>query len=162
MAYQALVGPISGQPITSKNHLPNLAHTADPIRVLFSIETSVLLPVLVLFGTPSKNCSGHGICDVTARSRPVPSVRGCCPQAPAFFLQLSESEFILLAPKPSLPETVAGRQFSKPFFEMEEAFPLPEFARCCFKLPANAHIPAGQHLFKQDEHFYTIYFDIRE
>jgi hypothetical protein len=162
MTYPALVDPVNRQPAHLKHFLSNLISKVDLIQVPFTSDSETLLPVTILFGTPSKNCTGHGICAVTVHNRPFATVRGCCPQVSAFFLRLSDTGFALLAPKLKFPESVAGRQFSRQFFEMEEDFPLPEFVRRYFKLPANANIPAGQHLIKHDEHFYTVYFDIDE
>jgi len=129
------------------------------LPVFYSKPACDVLPVTVLFGTPSRQCRGQGICMVAERRDEVAAPPFSCPLTPALLVQVSPARLQLIVPVSGLSEAVASRQFSGAFFEVKEAFLLPEFIRKYFKSPDNACIPVGHYPVKQDEQYFTIYLD---
>lgn len=77
----------------------------------------------VVFGTPSKNCDGAGVCMLMHRLPKIPDIR--CPHAPAIIHCSPGRELIFRFRETDLDGVEVQTYFKQDFFLVEEAFRLP-------------------------------------
>lgn len=108
-----------------------MIHTGAPVFTpLFSpyqapATASLKVRSEVVFGTPSKNCSGNGICMLT-QHRMSGSLSGPCPKAQCWLqLNPARQEAILEFDRNELSEQILEKYFATTHFYMEEAVNIP-------------------------------------
>ena len=116
-----------------------------------------MLPTKVIFGTPQKDCLGHGICEITPWEKlPSQSSRVCIP-AKSYWHRSPEGFLGLMVPT-SLTPTILNQHFAGSFFKIEEPVLLPKFLQKHFNLPESYLIPAGHYQMLRSPYFFFIYF----
>ena len=109
----------------------------------------------VVFGTPSRNCSGAGICLIAARfpqGHKIP-----CPHAPAIINYVPGRELVFRFRKHRISDTAVRRYFHKRYFLVEEAFELPQRLVRHWQLP-QTHIPPGKYQLEEYSQEWRLYF----
>ncbi len=103
----------------------------------------------VMFGSPSSNCGGNGICKIVAKSdRPASGFkRTSCSHARAFFTVGGDSNACLIFRRDWLCANLMRRYLRHGFLEMPEPCPLPAGIVSAFGLKIN-ELPAGLHLIE--------------
>lgn len=121
--------------------------------------------VEVRFGVPSKNCDNYGICQIEMNESLFepkagsPAETNCCIRKGGAVMTLEADGGIELAfPKSCLSPKVVSDLFSKPFFEMEEDYVLPENL-----VPENTpaskwRFAAGRYPIVETQGFYILFF----
>jgi len=98
--------------ITAKTkglHAPSIVHKAE---------------VEVVFGTPSRNCEGSGICMVTERF-PIGYTVPCPHTRAIIYCDTESRELVFRFPRRHVTEQIERRFFAGSFFVVEEPFPIP-------------------------------------
>ena len=100
----------------------------------------------VIFGTPSKNCSGSGICILTQHRAAHPVV--CvCPKALAWFSMDVEARLIILEFEWSeLSTEIQQKYFSQSYFLMDESVKVPQMIVKKWKISEKVHLQSGLHV----------------
>lgn len=99
--------------------------------------------VEVVFGTPSQNCEGNGICMVTSRFPMGYTVP--CPHARAIiYCDKERKELVFRFPKRHLSEIALMRLKDNGVFIVEEPFRIPQILIRRWGLPGR-YIPAGRY-----------------
>ena len=111
----------------------------------------------VVFGTPSKNCSGAGICLIANRSPYWQTIP--CPHAPATIHYPPGPELVFRFRKRYLGPDLEQAFFRQDFFLVEEAFRLPRRLVCQWSLPCE-WIPAGQYAVEEYSQEWRLYFTL--
>ncbi|MCS6929732.1 MAG: hypothetical protein NZM43_09565 [Saprospiraceae bacterium] len=126
--------------------LPDLGPVSVPIREA---------EVEVIFGTPSRNCEGSGICMVTGRFPNGYTVS--CPHAPAIiYCEQEREELVVRFQKRHLTEAVLKRLTESEMFLVEEPFCIPRQLVQRWGLP-NRYIPAGRYPVEVYSKEYRLY-----
>lgn len=112
----------------------------------------------VVFGTPSKNCSGTGICMIAGRFPQGYTIP--CPHAPAIIHCIRNQELVFRFRKHRLPEEAARTYFSTGSFLVEEAFSLPQRLIRLWGLSIEA-IPPGRYLLEEYSREWRLYFPLQ-
>ncbi len=130
--------------ITAKTkglHAPSVVHEAE---------------MEVIFGTPSRNCEGSGICMVTERlpgGHTVP-----CPHARVIiYCDIENRELVFRFPRRYVTEQIERRFFSDSFFLVEEPFPIPLRLRRKWGIEGK-YVPQGQYPIERYSTEWRIYF----
>jgi hypothetical protein len=112
----------------------------------------------VVFGTPSRNCSGTGICMIASRlpqGHDIP-----CPHAPAIIhCDPSGHEIVFRFRKQRLNDRVVQEYFSSSYFLVEEAFSLPQRLVRMWGLPMSS-IPPGRYSLEEYSREWRLYFPL--
>lgn len=111
----------------------------------------------VVFGTPSKNCSGTGICMIAGRFPQGYTIR--CPHAPAIIHCIPNQELVFRFRKHRLPEGAAQTYFSAGFFPVEEAFTLPQRLIRLWNLSIETIAP-GRYPLEEYSREWRLYFPL--
>ncbi|MBK6929476.1 MAG: hypothetical protein IPH12_00930 [Saprospirales bacterium] len=111
----------------------------------------------VVFGTPSKNCSGAGICLITNRIRQGYEIP--CPHTPARIHYLPNQELVFRFRKRYLSEATVQAYFRSGFFLVEESFCLPRLLVRRWNLPLD-QIQAGRYPVEEFALEWRLYFPI--
>lgn len=109
----------------------------------------------VVFGTPSKNCDGAGVCLLTnrlPRTHQIP-----CPHAPAIIHYPPGRELIFRFRKRYLDDRVLGSFFNDEKFLVEEAFRLPQQLVRQWQLPIR-WVKPGRYVLEEYTQEYRLYF----
>lgn len=110
----------------------------------------------VVFGSPSQNCLGTGICMVMHRLPRLYTVS--CPHAPAWF-SYEEGGLLLRFPKQSVLDERALAVFDSPWFCVEERFKLPKYMVRGLHLPSGWGKP-GLYRIEQSRHNWYIHIGL--
>ena len=79
----------------------------------------------IIFGTPGKNCEGHGICRMLSMSI-LGDKKIMCPHATGYLaLDLAENTLLLRMPKIHLTSQMVARHFYKRLFKVTESYRVP-------------------------------------
>jgi len=92
----------------------------------------------VVFGTPSQNCIGSGICMVMNRLPNRQQLR--CPHAPAW-LSFERGLLVFRFSKSEVLTEDAIRRFASPWFLVQEAFQVPQHCARQLGMPAQRVSP---------------------
>lgn len=112
--------------------------------------------VEVVFGTPSRNCEGSGICMVTGRFPPGYTIS--CPHARAIlYCDEQNRELVFRFPKRYLSARAKERLFTDEKFLVEEPFRIPLKLVRQWKLPGR-YIPTGRYLIEVYSNEFRLYF----
>ncbi|MBK8192946.1 MAG: hypothetical protein IPK76_06990 [Lewinellaceae bacterium] len=109
----------------------------------------------VVFGTPSKNCDGAGVCMLInrlPRTHHIP-----CPHAPVIIHYPPGRELVFRFRKRHLDSRVAGAYFNNERFLVEEAFRLPLQLVNRWQLPIR-WIKPGSYLLEEYAREWRLYF----
>ena len=111
----------------------------------------------VVFGTPSKNCEGTGVCLLTERLPKRHIIT--CPHAPVIIHYPPGRELIFRFIKSHLTEAVVEQYFNTNHFLVEEAFrlPLPLVRR--WRLPVRLVKP-GHYLLEEYSREWRLYIPL--
>lgn len=143
---------------TSISHLPNPSHL--PAMQERSQMGTMLFQCEVMFGSPSSNCGGNGICKIVAKNGH-PSLafqRTSCSHAKAFFTSSDGGESIsLVFRREWLCGNLMRRHFWHGILEMPEPCPIPPALVSLFGLKTN-ELPAGLHLIEDYKTYFRITF----
>ena len=112
----------------------------------------------VVFGTPSKNCSGSGICMISSRLPREYSIP--CPHAPVIIHYVPNQELVFRFRKQHLSDKAVQAYFSAGLFRVEESFSLPQRLVQLWALPVN-QISPGRYLLEEYSGEWRLYFPIR-
>ena len=112
----------------------------------------------VVFGTPSKNCSGTGICMIASRLPQGYLIS--CPHAPVIIHCIPNQELVFRFRKNRLSDSAVQAYFSAGFFPVEEAFTLPQKLIRLWALPIDT-IPPGRYLLEEYSREWRIYFSLQ-
>ncbi|WP_373548437.1 hypothetical protein [Haliscomenobacter sp.] len=104
----------------------------------------------VVFGTPSRDCSGSGICKVYT-IHAAKHLNISCEMVPAR-LAVSDKDLLLSFSEVDCTESLRQKQFRGMHFWVEEAFQLPSWLAQKLNIPA-AFIPAGGYLIQRKSGF---------
>jgi len=113
-------------------------HTSEPVDYL--LPDMYTARVEVVFGTPSKHCSGSGICMVT--SAPLVRTTITCPHAPARLRKVPGEGLVFLFAKKHINTDALMAYFVSPYFLVEEPFALPRRLAKYWHLPLS-WVPPG-------------------
>ncbi len=130
--------------------------TAHPDLLLLPPVREVEMEVV--FGTPSKNCSGSGICMITSRFPEGHSIS--CPHARAIIHVAPGEELVFRFRKHRLCNRAVQAYFSAGFFPVEETFSLPQRLVRQFGLPINT-IPPGRYLLEEYSREWRLYIPFK-
>ena len=122
-------------------------HSNDPIAVQ---KRPKIIDSQVVFGTPSRNCSGSGICKVFT-IHAAKRLRITCEMVPAR-LAVSDKDLLVSFSEADSTESLRQKQFGGMYFLVEEAFQLPSWLVQKLNIPA-AFIPAGEYLVQRKNGF---------
>ena len=111
----------------------------------------------VIFGTPSKNCSGAGICLIANRSARWDSIS--CPHTPAILHFSPGQELVFRFRKRHLDTPALQAYFGCGSFLVEESFSLPSQIVRRWALPFSS-IPPGRYLLEEYSQEWRLYFPI--
>lgn len=135
------------------------ANSLSPFSRPESTDVGTLLfQCEVMFGSPSSNCHGNGICKIVARSSQQPShyVRTSCSHAGALLAASADGNGAsLVFRREWLCAHLMRRHFRHGILEMPEPCPIPSAMASALGLNIR-ELPAGLHLIED----YGIYFRI--
>lgn len=134
-------------------------------KVLFNGEYTRIEPMLlqceVMFGSPSSNCDGNGICKIVARSsnnHPEPFRRISCSHAQAAFTSCDNGNgAALIFRRDWLCSKLMRGHFRHGVLEMPEPCPIPKGFVSALGLQIT-ELPAGLHLIEDYGTYYRINF----
>lgn len=132
--------------------IPYLPENARPEPMLFQCE--------VMFGSPSSNCGGNGICKIVAKNHhPLPTLeRTSCSHARAFFAARADGDGAsLLFRREWLCSTLMRRHFRYGILQMPEPCAIPPGIVTALGLKFSK-LPAGAHLIEDYGTHYRINF----
>lgn len=109
----------------------------------------------VVFGTPSKNCSGAGVCLIAGRFPE--GYKIACSHAPARIHFLPGNELVFRFRKHALNNRIIQRYFKANSFLVEEPFQLPRQLVDQWSLPVQ-NIAAGQYPVQEFAQEWRLYF----
>ncbi|HAD13289.1 MAG TPA: hypothetical protein DCF33_12730 [Saprospirales bacterium] len=112
----------------------------------------------IVFGTPSEQCKGHGICMIMPEGA---ALQLHCRSFQGLFIRESGDQFYLMMSRNQLPASVVDKFFSKPYFLMKEALVLPEFLASGLGLQQGCVIPTGRFKIVRSRQFFLISAFIR-
>lgn len=132
--------------------LPFGAENARPAPMLLQCE--------VMFGSPSSNCDGNGICKIVARSGCAPNTysRTSCSHSQAVFASCDGGNAAsMIFRRDWLCAKLMKRHFRHGFLEMPEPCPIPPAFVSALDLNIS-ELPAGLHLIENFGTHYRINF----
>jgi len=136
--------------------LPNRTNLITP-PFLFSALSVREVEMEVVFGTPSQNCSGTGICMLTGRLPKRHTIT--CPHAPAIVHYPPGRELIFRFRKSHLGDQILRQYFSSDTFVVEEAFRIPLQLVRSWRLPVRVVKP-GDYLLEEYSQEWRLYFPL--
>ena len=132
--------------------------------VPFNRENTRTEPMLfqceVMFGSPSSNCGGNGICKIVATDKQTSPVfiRTSCSHTRAFFISLGDGAGAsLLFRRDLLCSNLVRRHFRHGILEMPEPCPVPKGLISALGLKMS-ELPAGLHLIEDHGKYLRINF----
>lgn len=111
----------------------------------------------VVFGTPSKNCAGAGICLIANRFPQGYEI--ACPHAPALIHYVSGQELVFRFRKRWLSATAVQTYFKSDHFLVDEGFSLPQRLVRQWNLPLDC-VPPGRYLLEEYAQEWRLYFPL--
>jgi hypothetical protein len=122
-------------------------HSNGPIAVQ---KMPKIIASQVIFGTPSRDCSGSGICKIYT-IHATKRLQIACEMVPAR-LAVSDKDLHIFFSEADCTESLRQKQFRGMHFWLEEAFQLPVWLAQKLDIPA-AFIPAGGYLIQRKNGF---------
>ena len=102
-------------------------------NLLMSLTQAREIRMEVVFGTPSQNCIGSGVCMVMHRLPVHQTLR--CPHAPAL-ISFERGRLIFRFSKSEVIREDALSRFGSRWFEVQESFQMPRYAARHLGLPS--------------------------
>ena len=125
---------------------------------LFSSPPIREVEMEVVFGTPSRNCSGTGICMIASRLPQGTQIP--CPHVLAIIhCDPAGHELVFRFRKQRLSDLVVQKYFSSSIFQVEEAFSLPQRLIRMWDLPIGS-IPPGRYFLEEYSREWRLYFPL--
>lgn len=119
--------------------------------VAFQEIDSQLIRCDIVFGMPSQDCRGTGICKLTSDLDAPPQLKNDCRNTVAFAGRAGEGRRVMLAFfRELLCAQLYSRHFRKGVLELTEPCPLPENLVNTLKLKGNALLP-GKYAIREQE-----------
>ncbi|MCB9316685.1 MAG: hypothetical protein H6569_11145 [Lewinellaceae bacterium] len=135
-----------------------LRHDPNPEQAILLANTSVReVEMEVVFGTPSKNCAGAGICLISSRFPDKYKIP--CPHAPAIIHFLPGGELVFRFRKTRITTPALRAYFKSSDFLVEEAFDLPKRLIQRWQLP-KTQVPPGRYLLEEYSQEWRLYFPL--
>ncbi len=135
-----------------------LRKDSNPEQAILLANTPVReVEMEVVFGTPSKNCAGAGICLIAGRFPDTYKIP--CPHAPAIIHFLPDGELVFRFRKNRLTDPGLRAYFQTNNFRVEEAFDLPKRLIQRWQLPVT-QVPAGNYLLEEYSREWRLYFPL--
>lgn len=132
-------------------HLQNRVASKLPISLALSCE----LEIEAVFGKPSKNCFGSGICMVLNR---LPAQHQLpCPHAPAW-LSVKQGRLVFRFSKSEVVRKDATSRLNTPLFLVQEPFRVPRYIARHLGLPS-LWVPAGAYAIEETSRDWFLAFD---
>lgn len=125
---------------------------------------TLLLQCEVMFGSPSSNCGGNGICKIVARNQDSQQMfkRMNCSHAKALFTTWNEGDGAsMLFQREWLCSNLMRRHFRHGVLEMPESCAIPPAFVAALGLKIN-ELPAGLHLIEDYGTHFRINFSRKE
>lgn len=122
-------------------------HSNGPVAVQ---KKPKIIDSQVIFGTPSRDCSGSGICKVYT-IHAAKRLQIACEMVPAR-LAVSDQDLLISFSEADCTESLRQKQFGDIHFWIEEAFQLPGWLAQKLAIPA-AFISAGRYLIQRKNGF---------
>jgi hypothetical protein len=123
-------------------------------QLLLSGSTSFrIIPAEIIFGTPSKQCMGHGICMMMS---PENLTKFKCQRFKTSIIRSCESKIIIWMQIQQIPSNVLERQFSGNRFIVEEKYNLPLIFSKSLGFNHPYSIPVGQYKMTRSKQYITI------
>lgn len=118
-------------------------------------RTDLFAAVLVVFGCPSKNCAGQGICTTAL---PQNAHLYTCPAAPAFVGLAPSGRPQFHFPKDSEKTQSNNWRFAQRTFRLEERFVLPSFLNQMLQSATPLTLLPGIYPVVESERYFTVLF----
>ncbi|MEM9837170.1 MAG: hypothetical protein AAF828_11745 [Bacteroidota bacterium] len=119
----------------------------------------------VIFGRPSEDCPGHGICRMEATEHPFIYGQPCSPCAQravaalAIYDRLNE-RLSLLIDRGKLGSEQWATYFTDTYFRMEESYRLSASVRGALSIEGEASLPAGNYAFQVTQQTVCVHFPL--
>ena len=115
----------------------------------------------IVFGTPSKNCEGVGICRMIGPNFQVGKAI-ICPHVPGY-LTLDAGRNILSVrfPKKHLSIEMVARHFCKRLFKVTESYRVPVYISRMLGIAQSIQILEGQYAVRETMHDWIVVFGAR-
>ncbi len=130
------------------------------LRLEHARNEPLLLQCEVMFGSPSSNCGGNGICKIVAKAPNAAQTfqRTSCSHAKALFTTWDDgSGASMLFRREWLCSNLMRRHFRHSILEMPEPCPIPPALSKSLGLKTN-ELPAGLHLIEDYGTYFRINF----
>lgn len=111
----------------------------------------------VIFGTPSKNCAGAGVCLIANRFPQGYMIP--CPHAPALIHLIPGQELVFRFRKRYLNDPSVRAYFTQVYFQVDEPFGLPKRLVRLWNL-SNEWVPSGRYLLEEYAQEWRLYFPL--
>lgn len=147
--------------LSTKTAASRLHHVSQlPFHPENARTDAMQLQCEVMFGSPSSNCGGNGICKIVAKSTQPLSVfkRNSCSHAKAFFTARGDHKDVsLVFRREWLCSYLMQRHFRHGFLIMPEPCPIPPGFVAILGLKTK-ELPAGLHLIEDYDTYLRIHF----
>lgn len=130
-------------------------HSNGPIAVS---KTPEIINSQVIFGTPSRNCLGSGICKVYTIHGAKRLNISC--EMVKVGLMLMSTQLQMLFPKTGCSGQLIQQQFTAEYFKVEEDFVLPTWLSRKFQCPA-VFVPIGEYPIMRQNDFIGLNLPLR-
>jgi hypothetical protein len=115
----------------------------------------------IVFGTPSKNCEGVGICRMLGPNY-IGDRQILCPHAPAYLgLDVVRNVMTVRFPKIHITRQMVARHFYKRLFKVTESYRVPARFTRAFGIRQMLTIHEGIYAVKETREDWILVFDLR-
>lgn len=136
--------------MVSLPHLNAIIPEKDISSPLFrSVSYGVVIRCEIIFGSPSMDCRGTGICKIISTEERT-DIGGACARTPAYIAsRRDDSGMLIFFSKDQLSDEVFSRHFPENILSMDEPCPVPEFIRTGLKTDIQ-RLSAGSYPLQTD------------
>jgi hypothetical protein len=126
------------------NHLP----------FFHSLSHGSVIRCEIIFGSPSMDCRGTGICKIISTEELTDNARACTRFPVSVALRPDEKGLLFLFSKDLLSDTAFSRHFQNGMLTMNGACPVPEFIRSGLKTDIQYLSQGCYQLLRDDEYVF--------
>lgn len=136
--------------MVSLPHLNALIPKNDiPASILHAVSHGVVIRCEIIFGSPSMDCRGTGICKIISTEERSGHA-GACASFPAYIAARHDGNGLLIFfSKQQLSDAAFSRHFPENTLSMNEACPVPEFIQTGLETDISS-ISAGKYQLQSD------------